>query len=95
MVHFRKRITPEILAEINEMIIQEARDDKNDDDNDDNSSTMIVDASCAPSHIRYPQDVSLLNEARENAEKLVDLLHNPTDGKKPRTYRKAARKAYL
>ena len=78
MVHFRKRITPEILAEINEMIIQEARDDKNDDNNDDNSGTMIVDATCAPSHIRYPQDVSLLNEARENAEKLVDLLYDPT-----------------
>ena len=95
MVHFRKRITPEILAEINEMIIQEARDDKDDDDNDGNSGTMIVDATCAPSHIRYPQDVSLLNEARENAEKLVDLLHDPADGKNPRTYRKAARKAYL
>ncbi len=101
MVHFRKRITPEILAEINEMIIQEARDDKNDDDddndddNDDNRGTMIVDATCAPSQIRYPQDVSLLNEARENAEKLVDQLHDPADGKKPRTYRKKARKAYL
>ena len=52
-------------------------DDKNDDDNDDHSGTMIVDATCAPSHIRYPQDVSLLNEAGENAEKLVDLLHDP------------------
>ena len=38
-----------------------------------NSGTMIVDATCAPSHIRYPQDVSLLNEARENAEKLLDV----------------------
>ena len=36
---------------------------------------MIVDATCAPSNIRYPQDVSLLNEARENAEKLLDVLH--------------------
>ena len=34
---------------------------------------------------RYPQDVSLLNEARENAEKLLDVLHDPADGKKPRT----------
>ena len=56
---------------------------------------MIVDATCAPSNIRYPQDVSLLNEARENAEKLLDVLHDPTDGKKPRTYRKRARKDYL
>lgn len=96
MVHFRKRITPEILGEINEMIIQEAQQDSDDDnDNDENSGTMIVDATCAPSQIRYPQDVSLLNEARENAEKLVDLLHDPAHGKKPRTYRKRARKDYL
>ena len=56
---------------------------------------MIVDATCAPSNIRYPQDVSLLNEARENAEKLLDVLHDPAEGKKPRTYRKRARKDYL
>ena len=56
---------------------------------------MIVDATCAPSNIRYPQDVSLLNEARENAEKILDVLHDPADGKKPRTYRKRARKDYL
>ena len=99
MVHFRKRLTPEILAEINEMVIQEV--EKEDDQNDNNrsgggnSGTMIVDATCAPSNIRYPQDVSLLNEAREDAEKLLDVLHSPTDGKKPRTYRKRARKDYL
>ena len=46
-------------------------------------------------NIRYPQDVSLLNEARENAETLLDVLHDPADGKKPRTYRKRARKDYL
>lgn len=99
MVHFRKRLTPEILAEINEMVIREAKEkDENDDDkpgDGGNSGTMIVDATCAPSNIRYPQDVSLLNEAREKAEKLLDVLHSPADGKKPRTYRKCARKDYL
>lgn len=55
---------------------------------------MVVDA-CAPSNIRYPQAVSLLNEARENAEKLLDTLHDPADGKKFRTYRRCARKDYL
>lgn len=35
MVHFRKRLTPEILAEINEMVIRVA--DKEDDQNDNNS----------------------------------------------------------
>ena len=108
MVYFRKRLTPEVLGEINEMILRDAKahqtkevEDKDDDNADDgsgtggNSGTMIVDATCAPSNIRYPQDVSLLNEARENAEKLLDVLHDPADGKKPRTYRKRARKDYL
>ncbi|WP_235223093.1 IS5 family transposase [Oscillibacter valericigenes] len=109
MVYFRKRLTPEVLGEINEMIVRDAKkrqakETKSKDDDDDsdnhpgaggNSGTMIVDATCAPSNIRYPQDVSLLNEARENAEKLLDALHNSADGKKPRTYRERARKDYL
>lgn len=103
MVYFRKRLTPEVLGEINEMILRDAarseeKKDDNDDDDDDgsgNSGTLTIDATCAPSNIRYPQDVSLLNEARENAEKLLDVLHNAADGKKPRNYRKRARKDYL
>lgn len=100
MVYFRKRLTPEIIGEINEMILRDAvkpeeKDDSDDDDDDKNNGTLIVDATCAPSNIRYPQDVSLLNEARENAEKILDELHKPADGKKPRTYRKRARKEYL
>ena len=109
MVYFRKRLTSEVLGEINEMIVRDAKErqareakSKDDDDDSDgqpgtggNSGTMIVDATCAPSNIRYPQDVSLLNEARENAETLLDVLHDPADGKKPRTYRKRARKDYL
>ena len=100
MVYFRKRLTPEIIGEINEMILQDAvkpeeKDDSDDDDDDKNNGTLIVDATCAPSNIRYPQDVSLLNEARENAEKILDELHEPADGKKLRTYRKRARKEYL
>ncbi len=103
MVYFRKRLTPEVLGEINEMILRDAakaeeKKDDNDDDSDDdngNSGTLTIDATCAPSNIRYPQDVSLLNEARENAEKLLDVLHDASDGKKPRNYRKRARKDYL
>ena len=101
MVYFRKRLTPEVLGEINEMILNTVRQpDKQDDDEDDpgrggNSGTMIVDAACAPSNIRYPQDASLLNKARENTEKLLDVLHDPADGRKPRTYRKKAHKDFL
>lgn len=99
MVYFRKRLTPEVLGEINEMILKTVESEKHDDDDDHkdggNSGTMIVDATCAPSHIRYPQDASLLNEARENTEKILDALHNPADGRKPRTYRKQAHKDFL
>jgi hypothetical protein len=86
MVYFRKRLTPEIIGEINEIILRDAvnPEEKDDfDDDDKNNGTLIVDATCAPSNIRYPQDVSLLNEARENAEKILDELHDPADGKKP------------
>src|SRR5574344_1966364 len=64
MVYFRKRLTPEVLGEINEMILRDAKarqskevEDKDDDNSDDssgtggNSGTMIVDATCAPSNI--------------------------------------------
>lgn len=61
-----------------------------------NQGTLILDATCAPQNIRFPTDTSLLNEARENAEEIIDLLHaaRVTDGKKPRTYREKARKEY-
>jgi len=101
MVYFRKRLTPEVLGEINEKIVakaqppkaEEPKDDE-DDNNPGNGGTIIVDATCAPSNIKYPQDTTLLNEARECAEKIIDVLHTP-DEPKPRTYRKQAHKEYL
>ena len=103
MVYFRKRLTPEVLGEINEMIIAKAQPakqekkkaDDHDDDDPGNGGTMIVDATCAPSNIKYPQDTSLLNEARESAEKIIDELYEIGEGTKPRTYRKQAHKEYL
>ena len=62
----------------------------------ENLGTEILDATCSPSNIRYPQDFSLLNEAREKLEKMIDYFHimyHPWD--KPRTYRRIARKEYL
>ena len=50
----------------------------------------------APQAIRYPTDLSLLNEARAFSEQIIDRLF-PHSGlvKKPRTYRVQARRAYL
>lgn len=94
MVYFRKRLTSEILGDINEMILSQNKTEEDKDNNDGNRGTMIVDASCAPSQIKYPQDAILLNQARESTEKLIDRLHTPGENK-PRTYRKIAYKDYL
>ncbi len=59
----------------------------------ENRGQLIADASCAPADIRYPTDVSLLNEARDKTDEIIDELHNPLIGKtpRPRTYRVKAR----
>ena len=66
-------------------------------DHPENRGQLIVDATCAPADIRYPTDVSLLNEAREKTEELIDALHTPLVGKtaRPRTYRVKARRAFV
>jgi len=101
MVYFRKRLTSEILGEINEMVIKKAEKKEPPPPPEDNGvappnhGTLTVDATCAPQNIRYPLDTSLLNEAREKLEGMVDTLHAPEDGTKPRTYRKKARRDHL
>lgn len=119
MTRFRQRITPEMLAWVNDRIIgRKAEQNKNDDKDDrdashpddgqteenqdregeeeKNGGTMILDATCAPQNIRFPTDASLLNEAREKAEEIIDDLHEMglSEGKKPRTSREKARRKY-
>lgn len=63
-----------------------------------NQGTLLIDATCAPADIRYPTDLSLLNEARELSEKLIDAMHAQVRGAfghKPRTHRKQARQQFL
>ena len=62
-----------------------------------NRGQLIVDATCAPADIRYPTDVSLLNEAREKTDALIDSLHEPLVGQqpRPRTYRVKARRQFV
>ena len=92
LVAFRKRITPEMLAEINEMIIPE---NESGPDDGENGGTLILDATCVPADISFPQDIRLLNDARVKTEQIIDELHRKRNDRKPRTYRKKARKAYL
>jgi hypothetical protein len=105
MTHFRKRINLEMVCALNEKIICDKKDDDDSDsgskiegtekDVEENEGTLIVDATCAPADIRFPTDVSLLNEAREKIEGIIDVLHDPSKGKKPRTYRECARKCFV
>ncbi len=68
-----------------------------DENQRENKGKLILDATCAPADIRYPTDISLLNEAREKLEAIIDTLYRPLQGvmTKPRTYRETAHREYL
>ena len=67
-----------------------------EDEESNHQGKLILDATVAPQAIRYPTDLSLLNEAREFSEQIIDTLYAETAlTKKPRTYREKARKAFL
>ena len=110
LVYFRKRLNTEMVNRINDDFLKTAgptpeHSEENESERaketnlvneNGNKGTLIMDASCSPSNIRYPQDFSLLNEAREKLEKMIDFFHESFHPwKKPRTYREVARKDYL
>lgn len=115
LVHFRKRLSLELVGQMNEAVVQKmvgvaedtsqsqttalSESDRDDDEPPTpNQGQLILDATCAPADIRYPTDLSVLNEAREKSEIILDALYAQVSDPiktKPRTYRKLARKAYL
>ena len=112
LVEFRKRLSEDVLNEINEMIIAyNAQQDDNDSDDgsgdagrpdqqdsatdSENAGTLILDATCAPQNIKYPQDIELLNEAREKLEDMICRVSDEYNFYKPRMYREKARKDYI
>lgn len=109
LVYFRKRFDMDAINNINEEIVKKEweaqkkkleklkKKDSRDSYPVQNKGKLLIDATCTPADIRYPTDLSLLNEAREKTEKIIDKLYEPHKGemKKPRTYRRIARKNYL
>jgi transposase, IS5 family len=119
LVHFRKRLSLDLVGQVNESVVQamlgvteispepqtstssesvSESQSHDDEPSPPNQGQLILDATCAPADIRYPTDLSLLNEARENSENILDALYAQISDQlktKPRTYRKLARKAYL
>ena len=108
LVHFRSRITIELVNKVNQaMVINgekitdsslEKKRKNRRNKSRKNRGKLILDATVAPADISYPTDLGLLNQARKQTEKIIDILYNGLKGKlkkKPRTYRNQARKSYL
>ena len=99
LVAFRKRFSEKDLKAILEASVPkteaEGKDDPDDGNEPPSSGTLVLDATCCPADIAYPQDIDLLDQAREKAEETVDELCKQTGQKKPRMYRRSARKNYL
>jgi hypothetical protein len=110
LTYIAARFSKEDMKRINEELyrrMQQQKDEKAGDgppSNDppangsgSNKGTMILDATVAPADIRYPTDISLLDECREDTEQIIDNVWEKTDRKGHKTAynRKKARKGYL
>jgi len=101
MVHFRKRFTAQDVAKINEELYRRTHPPKNDPpgggENGGNKGKLVLDATVGPADIRFPTDLSLLNECRENTERIIGEMHTKykRKGRKLAYSRKKARQKYL
>ena len=106
LVEFCRHLTADILSKIKEIIIDyNIPDDQPTDGGNlteleaeiegENTGTFILDATCAPQNISFPQDISILNESRENLENIIDYVCDRLYYYKRRIYRNNARKDYL
>lgn len=103
-VEIRKRMGGAVFSSFEQAILNRIDEKKKrlhselaeESEESENKGKLLVDATVAEQAIRYPTDISLLNEAREISEQLIDELYHLSDlKKKPRTYRQQARKRYL
>lgn len=104
-VEIRKRLGNDTFNEFNHLIIRyshpEIVNQKSEvtaPEENINKGKLKIDATVADQYIRYPNDLSLVNEARLKTENIIDLLFEQLHHRfavKPRTYRKVAHKRYL
>jgi len=104
LVELHKRLDMEKVIAINEAVLrkhgvlkaQQAPTPEVTEGEVPKKGRVLYDATVCPQDIAYPSDLNLLNEARLITEKVIDELYIPLPGeRKPRTYRKLARKDYL
>lgn len=96
-VDIRKRMGQEVFSSFEQIILEKIGERKaKPEKSPEHKGKMLVDATVCEQAIRYPTDISLLNEAREISENLIDDLYKLSDlSHKPRTYRQNARRDYL
>lgn len=98
-VEARKKLGNDTFNEFNNLIIKLSHPDAEQQNTEKaNKGKLKIDATVADQYIRYPNDLSLVNEARLKTEKIVDLLFGLLKEQmpvKPRTYRRVAHNRYL
>jgi len=60
-----------------------------------NSGTLLLDATVAEQQIEYPTDLKLLNESRQQLERMVEQVCKEGKLHQPRMYKNKARQQYL
>ena len=96
-VDIRKRMGQEVFSSFEQIILETICEKKaKSGKQPEHNGKLLVDATVCEQAIRYPTDISLLNEAREVSESLIDDLYKLSNlTRKPRTYRQNARRDYL
>lgn len=101
----KENIADKITPEITDEIIPENTADFSENapnvsnqitENAPNKGTLIVDATVADQMIKFPTDIGILNTARLETERLIDIIYDKSNlEQKPRTYRVVARKEFM
>jgi IS5 family transposase len=96
-VEIRKRMGEEVFTSFENVILEKIGKPRQASSTPvEHRGKMLVDATVAEQSVKYPTDISLLNKAREISEKLIDELYALSESsKKPRTYRRKARRQFL
>jgi hypothetical protein len=98
-VDIRKRLGNEVFNQFSDELIKICFPEKiSKEEQVENKGEMKIDATVADQYIQYPNDLGLLNQAREKTEEIIDYLYEKLKNKlkvKPRTYRKVAHKKYM
>ncbi|MEX2368962.1 MAG: IS5 family transposase, partial [Candidatus Paceibacterota bacterium] len=95
-VEMRKKLGDDTFNAFTDLVIRHSQPGQQKQGT--NKGQLKIDATVADQYIRYPNDLSLVNEARLKTEAIIDMLFEHNRDKfpvKPRTYRKLAHNRYL